>query len=350
MTMNLFQKWAATTLVAILVLICVGGLVRVLGAGLGCPDWPSCWGHWLPPASLEEVDVSAVYEKFKENPKVQREYPDLTEDDVRALFHPTKMWVEYGNRILGVVIGFLVFGTLLLSIPYARRNSPTFRPVVFWGSLVAFFLVGFQGWLGGQVVRSGLHQGMITLHMLVAQVLFCLLIYIMFRASDRLPGLPAAWVKRWRPWIWLFLVCAVIQIGLGTQVREAIDTVAGSHDRDESARATWLGLVGWWDHVHRFFAWSLLFGAGLIWLQVRRTGLRGGIQSVASLLLFSVLAQIGIGVALAYGGLPQWAQVAHLGGSSLIVCFGFLLVLLARSPLPLIAEDGELGDTAASSL
>ena len=61
--MNAFQKTAITTLVAILLLIGVGSLVRVSGAGLGCPDWPRCWGCWFPPSSIDDIDRAYLAER-----------------------------------------------------------------------------------------------------------------------------------------------------------------------------------------------------------------------------------------------------------------------------------------------
>ncbi|RYE48815.1 MAG: hypothetical protein EOP21_05380, partial [Hyphomicrobiales bacterium] len=63
--MSLFQKSATAALVAVIVLICVGATVRVSGAGMGCPDWPRCWGRLIPPTKVEQVDLSKLdYKKL----------------------------------------------------------------------------------------------------------------------------------------------------------------------------------------------------------------------------------------------------------------------------------------------
>ncbi|MDX1672627.1 MAG: COX15/CtaA family protein, partial [Balneolaceae bacterium] len=129
MKFNSYQKIALTTVFATLFLIFVGGLVRAAGAGLGCPDWPKCFGLWIPPVSAAELP--AGYDPSQ--------------------FNVFKTWLEYVNRLIGVVVGMLITATFVLSFRY-RKNDPA----VFYSSLAAFLLVVFQGWLGGQVVISGL--------------------------------------------------------------------------------------------------------------------------------------------------------------------------------------------------
>ena len=67
--MTIFQKTALAALMATMLLIAVGAVVRASGAGLGCPDWPKCWGAMWPPSSLEEVDFEKLdIEKFQRYP------------------------------------------------------------------------------------------------------------------------------------------------------------------------------------------------------------------------------------------------------------------------------------------
>src|SRR5258705_10446074 len=86
-----FQLLALCTTAATYLLILVGGLVRASGAGLGCPDWPRCFGSWIPPASAA----------------------DLPPQFDPSLFNPTLMWTEYLNRLLGWTAGFLIMRTVI---------------------------------------------------------------------------------------------------------------------------------------------------------------------------------------------------------------------------------------------
>ena len=139
-----FQKLALWTTATTYFLILVGGLVRASGAGLGCPDWPRCFGSWIPPASAANLP------------------PQFDPSQ----FNPALMWTEYLNRLLGVTVGFLIFATAIS----AWRNYRD-QPRILWTTIAAFLLVGFEGWLGGRVVAHELAAWIVTAHLIVAIVI-----------------------------------------------------------------------------------------------------------------------------------------------------------------------------------
>ena len=94
-----FQRLALWTTATTYLLILVGGLVRASGAGLGCPDWPRCFGGWIPPASAA----------------------DLPPGFDPAQFNATLMWTEYLNRLLGVTVGLLVLATVVSAFAVRAR-------------------------------------------------------------------------------------------------------------------------------------------------------------------------------------------------------------------------------------
>ncbi|MDE2728576.1 MAG: COX15/CtaA family protein [Gemmatimonadota bacterium] len=308
--MNAFQKTALATLAATILLITVGSLVRITGAGLGCPDWPRCWGSWLPPASVEALDMAYVREKGYDP----------------ADFNPVKMWTEYANRLVGVVIGILVFVTFLRSFRYRMT-----QPAVFYCAGLCFVLVGFQGWLGGQVVRSGLQPGIITLHMALAVILLCLLLFVTFQSMEQ--RLRVELTGRGRSVLlrlgFALLAVTAIQVLIGTQVREGIDPFI--KDDGGLPRGEWLARVGLVDHVHRFSSWLVLIAGVLLYRAVRRHGMAGKLHAAARFILAAILLQIALGVVLAYGGLPPGAQVLHLTLATLLVCGECMFLLMVRA-------------------
>src|SRR5688572_24583126 len=165
--MRTFYKLSLSTLVAVYLLIMVGGVVRSTGSGMGCPDWPKCFGQWTPPTSVSQLpaDYKEKYSEFrhKKNEKFAKylkalgfnETADkiLNDTSIReeADFNPVKTWIEYLNRIVGVIIGFLILAVFVSSLKFwkERRNLTVV-------SFLTFILVGFQGWIGSIVVSTNL--------------------------------------------------------------------------------------------------------------------------------------------------------------------------------------------------
>src|SRR5438874_9910638 len=112
-----FRRLALLTVIVIYLLILAGGIVRGTGSGMGCPDWPKCFGRWVPPTQVSQLP-----------PNYQKIYGAKLKGEVE--FNAVKTWIEYVNRLLGVLSGFFVFATLLASFFYLRRDK-----AIFWGSL-----------------------------------------------------------------------------------------------------------------------------------------------------------------------------------------------------------------------
>ena len=126
------------TIGAVYFVILVGGIVRASGAGMGCPDWPTCFGQWIPPTEITQLPDN--YQEIYAN----QGYSDTQ-------FNPIKTWIEYINRLVGVTIGICILLTA-----WSARIYLTTDKSVFYIALGTLFLVGFQGWLGSVVVASNL--------------------------------------------------------------------------------------------------------------------------------------------------------------------------------------------------
>jgi protoheme IX farnesyltransferase len=137
-----FQKLAAATVVTTLVLVTVGVIVRATDSGLGCPDWPFCYGQLLPPL-----------------------------DDPKA-------WIEWIHRGIAAIIGFEILGLAALAvIDHRDRRS------LVAATLAAVVLVGFQAWLGRETVRLGNSGESVTAHLAAAMVLVGVVVFILVRAA-----------------------------------------------------------------------------------------------------------------------------------------------------------------------
>jgi protoheme IX farnesyltransferase len=144
-----FQVLAWATLVATLLLVTIGVVVRATDAGLGCPDWPFCYGQVVPPL-----------------------------DDPKA-------WIEWVHRTVAAVIGVMILGLAALALVDHRDR----RSLVV-GSLGAVALVAFQAWLGRETVRLGNSGESVTAHLAAAMALEGLLVFLLVRSTypARLPG------------------------------------------------------------------------------------------------------------------------------------------------------------------
>lgn len=312
-----FQKLAVATTATTYLLIMVGGLVRAVGAGLGCPDWPKCFGSWVPPIRADQLP--AGFDPLQ--------------------FNAALTWTEYLNRLLGVMVGVLIFATLAAAIVRHRRIRR-----VLWPTGAAFLLVGFQGWLGGRVVAHGLEPWIVTAHLVVALVIVSLLLYATVNAffPDAAPT-PSPERRLIGRGAYALIALTLVQVAVGTQVRSRIDDAAAAGQ----AREELLGTVGAVDTVHRSTALVVLAGAIALFIAVRRrppgpVWLLGAGAAVVAL----TLAQIGVGVLLATLGLPRAAQVAHLTLASLLLGAETLVALLAyRLPEDSMPEATAAPDT-----
>jgi cytochrome c oxidase assembly protein subunit 15 len=297
------------TVVAVYFLILVGGTVRATGSGMGCPDWPLCFGQLIPPTS--EAQLPPNWREIYSH----RGYSDLPFDAV-------KTWTEYLNRLVGVVIGLLVTSTAWLARRYRRVDPP-----VFWAALGAFVMVGFNGWVGSMVVATNLRPVMISLHMIGAFFVQMLLIYALVRSRrDELRHLTQALPVSYRWWALLALAAMVLQIFMGIQIRESVDLISRAANAAE--RDQWVELMPLIFYFHRSFSWVILALAGWLFWRAYKSALGPTVVGrILKGLVGLVIFEMMLGGALNHLGFPLVAQPVHLLAAHLI--FGAIWFLWA---------------------
>jgi cytochrome c oxidase assembly protein subunit 15 len=308
-----FQKVAWTTIVAVYILILVGASVRASGSGMGCPDWPTCFGQWIPPTS--ETALPRNYQEV---------YADLGYAETR--FNVVKTWTEYLNRLLGVSIGVLIFFTSVCA--FAIRG---YNPKIFYAAGLAFLLVGFQGWLGSKVVSSNLMPGLITVHMLVALTIVGTLIYALAQSRrDFMLGQPIDQIDpRFERWLYIVIVLTVVQVAMGTQVREMTDFI--SLEQGEGARSQWIDAMPWFFYVHRSFSAVLLFcNLWLTYLLASSLGRSHSLVRMAIAMVVIIFGSVISGATLGHLGMPAFIQPTHLLSASLLFGIQFLIWISYR--------------------
>jgi cytochrome c oxidase assembly protein subunit 15 len=308
-----FSRIAVITLGALYFLIAVGASVRASGAGMGCPDWPTCFGQWVPPT--DESQLPRNYQEI---------YGDLGYADTE--FNVLKTWTEYVNRLIGVTIGILIFITTLVSWRLRRYDVS-----IFLASFASFLMVGFQGWLGSKVVSSNLQPGMITLHMLVALAIVGALLFSLAQARKRVMSAQPilAIDRRFEQWMYVVLAMTVLQVAMGTQVREMTDFLREA--QGEGLRSSWIEFMPWFFYVHRSFSAVVLFSnLWLVNLLINSLGWQHTLTRLTFGMVLVICVAILSGATLSHLGMPAFVQPTHLVAAAMLFGLQFLIWMSFR--------------------
>ncbi|MCD0487688.1 COX15/CtaA family protein [Pedobacter sp. MC2016-14] len=334
-----FIKLNLITIIATLVLILAGGIVRSTGSGMGCPDWPKCFDQYIPP-----TDISQLPEGYKEkyvagrlakNAKFAKLLDKMGKNDlaerirhdesitVPEEFNVAKTWTEYVNRLTGALTGFLLLALTVLSFAYRKKAS---RIITL--SFLNIIVVGFQAWLGSIVVSTNLLAWIVTVHMLLALVMLAILVYT-YNYAKTLGREDVVVISRlvWlRVLIVVTILAGVLQVILGTEVRETIDVIAKAA---LSVRADWVDKVGSVFIFHRDMAILVAILNVMVYKVVMdKFGGRATELRVGNAVLLVLLIQIVTGVILANFALPPYAQALHILFSTVLFTLQYYLYLL----------------------
>ncbi|HYC49003.1 MAG TPA: COX15/CtaA family protein [Burkholderiales bacterium] len=299
----------AATCLAFVVVV-VGAYVRLSDAGLGCPDWPGCYGQITPDHARAEIDAAVQAQGGEHGP---------------VSVH--KAWKEMAHRYLAGMLGLAILALTLLA--WHQRAQIARSPTLATALLV---LVIFQAALGMWTVTLLLKPVIVTLHLLGGMATLALLAWLTVREKSRVPVMQdAARARRLRPWAALGLVIVVVQIALGgwvssnyaalacvdfptchgawvpqmdfrqgfQLVRELGRTADGGHLRYEALTA-----IHW---THRAGALVTFVYVGALALAV----IRSGLAWLGAALAVVLALQVALGIANVLAGLPLPIAVAH---------------------------------------
>lgn len=309
--------WIGTGLC--LVVVVLGAYVRLSDAGLGCPDWPGCYGHLILPAD-EAVRDSA-----------QMGWPE------RPL-EAGKAWREMIHRYAATGLGLvIVLASLLAWLNRRDPRQPVVLPVILLGVVI------FQGLLGMWTVTLLLKPLIVMGHLLGGLTTLSLLVWLLL--DSRRVGAAATPPVRQIPWLAVSgLVILILQIALGgwTSSNYAalacpdIPTCQGQWWPEDSNFAEgfvlWRGLginyeFGVLDapsrvaihFAHRLGAVATFVALLLISLHFRARGVTAALRQAATLVLGAVTLQVLIGVGIVWFGLPLPLATAHNGVAALLL-------------------------------
>ena len=319
-----FRKLAWITAFLTLDLIMVGSFTRLTDSGLGCPDWPGCYGKSNPWSASDQIFQAQAA---------------LPTGPVTA----SKAWIEMTHRYFALAVGVLIIVLTVQAWRRAGRTAPATSP---WWASTALVWVCVQGLFGALTVTMKLQPAIVTLHLLGGIGLFALLTWIALREG---PAVQPITAPRVHSAAVAALGVAVVQVGLGGWVSSNYAVMACPDfplcqgqwlpPMDFSSGFTWwraLGQTGdgnliavqalvaihW---VHRAFAMVVVAAVAVLIWQLRRSGFPRLPQALASLLLLQLLTGLS-NVVLQW---PLLLAVMHSGGAALLIAL--IMVVLHRT-------------------
>ena len=332
-----FNFWTKTSILIVYLVIATGGIVRMTGSGMGCPDWPKCFGYYIPPTNIAELTwvSEKIFEKgqmiiYNDELKMSKKdfisgsdfnpknWQDYTKHDY-SVFNPLHTWVEFINRLIGVVCGISVLILGFYSLQFYKN-----KPIITLLSLLTIIAVGFQAWLGKIVVDSNLSPYSITIHMLMALLIISILIFIYSLNSNyKKNNVKNIALKNI---VLLSLILTTIQIVIGTQVREFIDEqiiMIG-----ETKKNLWLLVLPSIFLTHRSFSLLILTVNFFVIYLSKKINLN---SKIIFWIIGIIAIEIILGVAMHYLHFPFSSQPLHLLLATILFGVQFLFYLSIRN-------------------
>ena len=326
-----FHYLTKLALLLVYLVIIAGAFVRMTGSGMGCPDWPKCFGFYVPPTEVSQIlfkanndyskgqmilyneeELLVAKSDFKSDDFINLNNWEVYEKHDYVIFNPVHTWIEYINRLIGAISGIPILIFTIISIIYFKK----FRHLTLL-SIITLVAMGFQAWLGKTVVDSNLEVFKITIHMLMALFIVALLIYLVYSGSK-------SFINRNKTFKYLLLFglfLTLIQIVLGTQVRQVVDEQSKLFAYDKSL---WLNDIPLVYEYHRTFSILVIsVNVALFFINKKLQLGNNYINYVILLLIFEIIT----GASMFYFDFPFGTQTAHLVFASIIFGLQFYILL-----------------------
>ncbi len=333
--MRVLNRISWVVLINVFLVIIAGSVVRMTGSGMGCPDWPKCFGYLIPPTEQDQIEWKENHEFNKGQIIIHDEALVLAKTDFisstiynennwekytkhdYAVFNVFHTWTEYINRLFGALLGFVALIMIWFAAKKWKVNKWFLRLAV-----IQLFLILFQAWLGKLTVDTNLNPYMITYHMMGVTVMIIvqlLLLKLIRRESHPIQIIPTNSVVKFMGLLGIILM--FVQIVLGSQVRQQTDELADAG----ISRELIADGFDWVFLVHRSFSFLIVFSIVFLWIKLWKISrFKRPLMYLGIFVFLEVLA----GILLYYTGMPAFAQPLHLLFSLLI--YGFFVETYLR--------------------
>ena len=291
-------------------LFVIGGLVRSTGSGMGCQDWPKCFGKYIPP--LSEKELPDNYEEYYKNQRITKTkrftqllqlfgfsdkanlIQQATQLNESHRFNVVKAYVEYINRLWGALTGLIVFICTVLSLYYLNKNLR-----VFIFTLLGFLAVFFNALLGAVVVNSNLIGGIVTAHFIAAFASISFFMIARRLSSNSITiNYPNSWISI------SLMIFATIQVIIGAFVRESFDLNTGNMNLDQTIESLYPNL-----YYHGIVGVIIM---SLSILQLIKFPRHEKINKYVKLIVICSVAQIIIGPLSLYESFIEISKLFHI--------------------------------------
>ncbi|MGB1043298.1 MAG: COX15/CtaA family protein, partial [Tenacibaculum sp.] len=311
--------------------------VRMTGSGMGCPDWPKCFGYYIPPTSEEQITWQPNTEYKEGMIIVKNEALFVAENDLKtskefntdnwakytkhsyAKFNKFHTWTEYINRLSSALAGIPFLFLIFVSTKFWREKK-----LITLLSFGAFFLMLFEAWLGKIVVDSNLKPTIITIHMVAGLVIVALLLWLLFIVSDR-KKTTYKFNSLFSKLVIISAIFSLIQIAMGTQVRQFIDEQVKLFGFDNKQYS--LLNPSFKFYFHRSFTIAIvLVNFGIFYLnQIKYLGYK-----LVNWIVFLIFLETITGILMYYAEFPLGTQAIHLLSGAILFGLQFYLWLQSR--------------------
>ena len=300
-TIRNFYKNSIITVILLYILVLVGGFVRITESGDDCPDWPKCYGSWFPPLSIEDIP-----EEF--NP---------TEDKVYG------SWIEYFNRLVGVILGISMLFTFYKSIYIFKYDK-----IIFYGSLSSLLLIIIAGWFGGQIAQNIdgeniMHQHSVSIHLYIAILTIISLSYTTNRSFLLLYPDCEKKNNYSNESSYIFFAILILNLLLvfsGSFIRDFIDDDSIKQLPYFLRMERYVYETGFIKFIHPILGFSMLALLGVLWNHIMNISNSSDILKMfVKILLILIGLQVIIGEGLRFNFIHETFRLYHLWISTVIL-------------------------------
>lgn len=319
-----FRKFTKITIFFTIFVVFAGSMVKVTGSGMGCPDWPKCFGYIIPPFSEEKLEWKTNFE-FEEGEMIivhdtlwvansnfstqntfnRANWVVYDTHDYHA-YKPIHTIIEYVNRLVSVLLGAAVL--LMIFFSFKSKENRILN-IIF--AFFTFLLIGFEAWLGKLVVEGVLNPTDISFHMLVAFLIILSLSFIHTKNASQ-----SLHFKYPRKYIYLQTAAfayLMYQLIMGVVLRQTFDTFS------DISREKWVDEAGVSFLIHRSSSLIYVALTVLTWRVVKEFPKPSFEYKNFIWVIILTIGEIISGAVMGYLEVPKAAQPFHVIVSSILL-------------------------------